>query len=65
MREVKDDTQSEAASNNQFISGAGVVAQAAARVLHGAAGAFSSAGLRPLHMTFVVGEVREGQAQLI
>ncbi len=44
VREVDDDGLSKAAGDDQFIAGAGVAAQAAARVLCGATGAFGSSG---------------------
>ncbi len=64
-REVDDDAIFEAAGDNQFITRAGVAAQAAAWMLHGASEAFVYAGLKLLHMTFIFGEVEERQAQLI
>ncbi len=45
-REVNDDARSGAAGDDQFFAGACVVAQAAARMLRGAIGAFCSAGWR-------------------
>ncbi len=65
VREVNDDAQSKAASNNQFIAGHGVADQASARVLRGTVGALYAVGLWLLYVIFVIGKVGEAQVHLI